>query len=125
MKFKSDIVQNEFFSTTIFLQQMAIDMDNYCKKRFNKEIFITRVKEKVEGATAVHDDGRAFDVRSEFEGVKLFDSFEVASILDFMNTKYRRNDKIPTCIHHSFNGGPYHFHVQIAALTKAYEGVEE
>lgn len=124
MKFKSNEVKEEFLKTSIFLRQMAEDMDSLSQELFRKELIITRVKEQIEGDSGVHDDNRAFDVRDEYEGVRSFTEGETALLLDFMNTKYKRNDGKPTCINHSFNGGPHHFHVQISAYTKTYEGVE-
>ena len=124
MKFKSNEVKNEFFKTSIFLQQMGVVMDRFSQEMFGKEITITRVKEPIDGDSGVHGDNRAFDVRDEYEGQRTYSLDEVEQILDFMNTKYRRNDAKPTCINHSFHGGPHHFHVQISAYTKTYEGEE-
>lgn len=121
MKFKSDIVQFEFKKTSVLLQDMAKVMDEFCQKEVKQEIIITRVKEHIAGDSGVHEDNRAFDVRDEFAGGKLFSDEEVKKIVSFMNERYPRNDGKPTCINHSFGGGPYHFHVQIATLTKTYE----
>lgn len=121
MKFKSPEVQEEFFKTSVFLQDMAFALDKFSLDNFSQEIIITRVKEHICGDSGVHEANRAFDARDEFEGGRLYTDDQVKQILAKINGAYPRNDGKPTIIHHSFDGGPYHLHCQIAELTRAYE----
>jgi len=120
MKFKSPDIEKEFESVTIFLQDMAMHMDLFCREKFSQELIITRVKEHICGDSGVHEANRAFDVRNEFEGGRLYTDEQVKEIIDYMQSSYPRNDGKPTIIHHSFAGGPYHLHVQIALETTTY-----
>lgn len=121
MKFKSELVEHEFKNTSKLLQYMAQDMDEFVQREVGQEIIITRVLESIVGDSGVHEANRAFDVRDEFDGGRLYSEEQVKKIVQFMNESYPRNDGKPTCINHSFGGGPHHFHVQIALLTKTYE----
>lgn len=122
MKFKSPEIGAEFRQTSMFLRDMAVKLDTYSQVTIGQEIIITRVKEKVEGSSGVHEDNRAFDVRNEYDDGKfLYTDEEIKRIVHHMNDLYPRNDGKVTCIHHSFNGGPLHFHVQLASLTRTYE----
>lgn len=121
MKFKNQVVADEFSKTSVFLQDMAEALDNYSQMKTGQEIIITRVREKIEGSSGVHEDNRAFDVRNEFEGGRLYTDDQVKDLVSYMNTVYPRNDGKVTMIHHSFQGGPFHLHVQLATLTRAYE----
>ncbi len=121
MKFKSEVVAAEFIQTSVFLQHMAFALDDFSKKEFGQEIIITRVKEPICGDSGVHEANRAFDVRNEFEGGRLYDDAQIKKIVQFMNSRYPRNDHKPTCIHHSFQGGPNHIHVQLALMVSVYE----
>lgn len=123
MKFKSPELEAELEASSIFLQLMAKDFDRLLGVITGHEAVITRVLEKVKGSSGVHEDNRAFDVRSESGGVTLFSDTEIKKIVDSMNELFPRNDGKPTCYYHSFQGGPFHFHVQLATLTKAYEPV--
>ncbi len=121
MKFKSDQVLHEFMHTSVFLQDMADKLDTFSKMETGQEIIITRVKEFICGDSGVHEANRAFDCRNEFDGGRLYTDEQAKTLCDFMNTTYARNDGKPTMIHHSFGGGPFHLHCQIASLTAAYE----
>lgn len=122
MKFKTPEVEKEYDLVSVFLQEMAEKLDAFSRINFNQEIIITRVREKIEGSSGVHEDGRAFDVRNEYdEGKYLYTDEEMKKMVSYMNQIYPRNDGKTTCIHHSFQGGPWHLHVQLASLTKTYE----
>lgn len=120
MKFKKPELQHELQSCSIFLWDMAEKFDQFSKMVAGQEAIITRVKEFVAGSSGVHEDGRAFDVRDEFEGGRLYTDEQVKQIIQYMNEYYPRNDGKPTCLSHSFNGGPIHFHVQLALTTGTY-----
>lgn len=121
MKFKSPEVEAEMLKTSLFLREMAQKLDAASLANASQEIIITRVKEHICGDSGVHEDNRAFDVRDEFEGGRLYDDSQVQKIMTYMNDAYPRNDAKTTCIHHSFQGGPFHFHIQLARETKTYE----
>lgn len=120
MTFKSEQVEKELYGTSVFLIQMAEDMDFFSREISGLEICVTRVLEPIVGDSGVHEDGRAFDVRDEHNGKRLYTDEQVLQICSYMNAMYKRNDGKLTCISHKFKGGPLHFHVQIAALTNTY-----
>jgi len=121
MKFKSPEIEAEFKSTSVFLRILADSFDNCSYAYASQEAIMTRVKEPICGSSGVHEDNRAFDIRNEFDGGRLYTDEQVRLIVQHMNLVYPRNDQKTTCIHHSFNGGPLHFHVQLARETKTYE----
>lgn len=122
MKFKEPKLSDELDQCPVFLKHMAQDFAAKAMERFNKEITITRVLEPVIGTeSGVHQDWRAFDVRDEHDDKFEFESHEAQFLINYMNEIYPRNDGKLTCIHHSANGGPLHFHVQLAMLTKTYQ----
>ncbi len=125
MKFKSPLVEAEFKNTSVILKQMAEKLDSFSLSEFKQELIITRIKEVVCGDSGVHEANRAFDARNEFEGGRLYTDEQIKKIIEFMNTTYPRNDNKVTCIHHSFSGGPFHLHVQLALMTVAYEPKQE
>lgn len=120
MKFKEDYMQAQLTETPPLLQEMALSFESTCKSVSGIEPLVTRVSDAVQGDSGVHEAKRAFDVRDEFEGKNLFTAEHVKSIVDQMNAEYPRTDGKQTCIHHSFQGMPFHFHVQMAADMKAY-----
>lgn len=121
MKFKSPEVEAEFHNTSYLLQDMAEKLDTFSQMVAQQEIIITRVKEHICGDSGVHEDNRAFDVRNEFEGGRLYTDEQIKDLVEKMNTVYPRNDGHPTALHHSFQGGPFHLHIQIALSVKTYE----
>lgn len=121
MKFKTPALEDEFLGASVFLQHLAEDFDKASKNYFGQEAIVTRIKESICGSSGVHEDYRAIDFRNEFDGGRLYDEEQVKFLVNYMNLLYPRNDEKTTCIHHSFDGGPLHFHVQLARLTKTYE----
>lgn len=120
MKFKVPRLEDEYNKAPLLLRLITEDMDGYVQQHFNKEVVITRVLEPVSGESGVHQDYRALDVRNEYCGSRMFNDYEVEIILKYLNEKYYRNDNHNTAIHHSFDGNPLHFHLQIALNTKVY-----
>ncbi len=79
---------------------------------------VTRVREGVCGDSGVHEAGRGIDYRDETvlpdgQHVNLFTGDQVAQIVQLVTDRYPRDDGKPTILHHSFQGGPGHFHLQI------------
>jgi|ERR1039457_2612052 hypothetical protein len=120
MLFKTPEVEEEFEHLTVLLQDIAVHLDLFCTKSGFKEITVTRVLEHVCGDSGVHEAKRAFDVRNEFDGQRTYTDEQMTSIVDYLNRMYPRNDGFPTALHHSFHGGPFHLHVQIALNVMTY-----
>lgn len=120
MKFKSEQVEKEFEAAPILLKIISYEFSSISLRMIGQEGIMTRVLEKVVGDSGVHEDYRAVDFRDEFDGGRLYTDDEVKSLCSYMNENFKRNDGKPTMIHHSFNGGPLHFHIQIAISTKTY-----
>jgi sulfur relay (sulfurtransferase) DsrC/TusE family protein len=116
-------MEQQLKDAPILLKVIAQDFCDICEG-FGIEPVITRVTDAVEGESGVHLDHRAFDVRDEFQGEFTFSEAERLMVLKALNSKFARNDGKETVIWHSFGGGPHHFHVQIAALTKTYMNVK-
>jgi len=114
MKFKKPEMEQELLAASVFLRHMAREFDAASKAIAGQEAIVTRVLEPVKGESGVHSDYRAIDFRSQFDGGFLYTEEQIKKLVDHMNGLYVRNDGKVTCIHHSFNGGPLHFHVQLA-----------
>jgi len=78
---------------------------------------VTRVSDPVQGESGVHPLHRAVDFRNQkFDGknnVWLYSQETVDEIVKAINEQYPRKDGKPTCLHHSFQGGAFHFHLQV------------
>jgi hypothetical protein len=81
---------------------------------------VTRVLERIEGSSGVHEAGRAVDFRDEFGGVLTYPENVRNAIVALLNHKYSRKDGKPTVLWHRFQGNPGHFHVQLAADVNTY-----
>jgi hypothetical protein len=113
VKFKDLKLQDELYHTPTLLQVMAEWLDQLSIGHFGKEIEITRVFEKVNGSSGVHEAHRAFDARDEHAGGHYYKPEEIAFLVSEMNRRFPRTDGKQSCIHHSFHGGPHHLHVQV------------
>lgn len=120
MIFKEEYLQHEFHTRHTLLQQMAFDFEQLSRS-IGVEPVITRILERVTGSSGVHEVGRAIDFRDEHAGKSLYTDKQVRFLLAKINAKYRRTDGKLTLIHHSFNGGMSHFHLQLAPSLKVYE----
>lgn len=80
---------------------------------FGIEPTITRVFERIPGATETHPEGRAVDIRDEFAGNHIYTPEQVRFLVSEMNRRFPMG-KMLCCIHHSFKGGPEHFHIQVS-----------
>lgn len=120
MEFKTESLRNELLYSPALLFIIANHFD-MMSSYFRKRMVITRVWEKIDGSSGVHEAHRAFDVRDEFEGIYLFNEKEREMIIKSLNAKYPRTDGKEVCIWHSFKGGPHHFHIQIPADPKSIE----
>lgn len=119
VEFKTPQVQAEYENASLILRLLAED---FIRLSNNMGIIptVTRVLETIPGSSGVHEDSRAIDFRDEHQGRFLYTDEQIKWMLGEINTKWARNDNKPTMIHHSFQGAPYHIHLQIATLTKTY-----
>lgn len=119
MIFKHDSLRDEYHSLPTALQLICGDFETL-SRFFGIEPIVTRVREEIAGSSGVHEAGRAVDFRDEFSGVVTYREDVRNAIVEAMNAKYSRHDGKPTCYSHSFQGGPRHFHVQLASELGAY-----
>lgn len=123
MKFKEEHMKKQFEELDPLLQEMCYEFEKQANS-LGRDAIVTRVSDPFPGESGVHPLKRAVDFRDEIVTneirAKLFTAPEVEQIVDFLNQSYERNDGKETCIHHSFNGGPYHFHIQLASRMDAY-----
>lgn len=125
MIFKDDSekLKHEYAQLPAMLQVMCEWFRGLCVAHFKKDPIITRIKEKIDGSSGVHEAGRAVDFRNQHGNDFMFSSEETRFLVSEMNRRFPRTDKKLTMIHHSFNNGPYHFHLQIGipGVTKDVE----
>jgi hypothetical protein len=120
MIFKDPIIEKEYSGCPLLLKIIVGDLEQFSKDKYNIEPVMTRVLEAIPGDSSVHEDYRAVDIRQQHDGSFMYTPEQQQEILDYINTKYKRNDNKPTALCHSFNGSPYHFHIQVAVFVKAY-----
>ena len=123
MDFKEPRLKDQLETAPTLLKLAAEEFAALVAK-FGKTAVVTRVTDPVEGESGVHLDHRAVDFRDEFDGKFLFSEKERLAILNYINARFPRNDGKDTIIWHSFDGGPHHFHVQVAAATKSHMSVK-
>jgi hypothetical protein len=112
MRFKEAHMQAQYFSRPTRL----LDVCRYfaeLSEEMGIEPVVTRVTDTVPGESGVHPAGRAVDFRDESGGSRLYTDEQAADIVKAINEKFPRDDGKPTCMHHGFQGGPLHFHIQI------------
>ncbi len=118
--FKTDNAKNQYPKIPALLKSICYD---FCvwSRSIGVEPLITRVADPVAGESGVHLVFRAVDFRDETSGgADLYTDIQIEYIVNFLNTKYARNDGKPTAYHHSFKGAPRHVHLQVAASLATY-----
>lgn len=115
MQFKTENLKDEFAHAPTMLQVMAIWFEQLSVAHFGIDPVVTRVLEKVAGSSGVHEAGRAVDFRDEHAGKRTYTPEQVEFLVSEMNRRFPRKDKRKTCMHHSFKGGAFHFHIQVEA----------
>jgi len=120
MKFKRSHLAYEYEDMPELLTEMS-ELFEDISSGFDIEPIVTRVTEKIEGSSGVHEAGRAIDFRDEFKGKHLYSRHQREMLLTALNNTYARSDNRRTLIWHSFNGAPYHFHLQQASVGSVYE----
>jgi len=119
MKFKSQHLEDQLQDTPELLQAWVREFCDMSEE-WGIEPTITRIADAVEGESGVHLDYRAVDFRDEFKGDRFYSDEEVAYLCNHFNQKYSRRDGKPTLLHHSFQGAPLHFHLQVAKNRSMY-----
>ncbi len=128
MKHKSQLTVDEFKSSPTLLRIIVQDADDFCRRHFNKELTITRIRAKVSKESGVHIDGRGIDARNRYHDfykntwLRTFSTREVELLLNYISKKYPRNDGKPVLLHHDAGDGAEHFHFQIAYLSTSHIG---
>lgn len=119
MVFKLPELLSQFEAAPLKLQEVAFYFASL-SERLGVEAVVTRIRESIPGSSGVHEAGRAIDFRDQhFIGgklIRLYTEEDVQYLTAEMNSIFTRNDGLLVCIHHSFKGGPLHFHCQIPAL---------
>lgn len=120
MIFKDQKLELEWLLIPFPLRVIAEDFATKAKKEFNIDSVVTRILEKIDGSSGVHEDHRGLDFRDQHGASFLFSEEQRIEMLTYINKKYQRFDGKPTIIWHSFNGGAFHFHLQIPRDVLAY-----
>lgn len=117
MQYKTPDCQDQLSQVPAKLQEVVAFFDSL-STAYGIECVITRVWDAVCGDSGVHEAKRAVDFRDETrptdtDSVCLYTADQVAAIVAAINEKYPRTDGKVVCMHHSFQGAPFHFHIQI------------
>jgi len=108
-------MQTQFEATDKTLQIVAWDFETISKK-LGIEPLVTRVSDKIEGSSGVHEAGRGIDFRDEHpKKTFLYNHICRVAINSHMQKKFARKDGKPTAYWHSFEGGLHHWHIQTPA----------
>ena len=97
------------------LLKLILEDFEFISRKFGIEPTLTRLTDSYKGESGVHADGRAADIRDEYMDKNTYNDTQRDAILHYINARYPRSDNKMTIIHHSFSGGPEHFHIQIPA----------
>lgn len=119
--FKTPEAEAEFALAPERLRSLTFFAADYAVNKLGlTSVTVTRVRDAVDHGTesGVHPAGRAVDLRDEHYDAqgKLQSAFtpdEVLLLLESANVAYPRTDGKLAAIHHSANGDPFHFHLQI------------
>jgi hypothetical protein len=112
MYFKSPELRKQYKVAPALLK-LIVEEFQFLSLRFGKEPTVTRISDPVSGESGVHPAGRAMDIRDEYMGKYTYEETEREALLNYINGLFPRTDGKKVIIHHSFGGGPFHFHIQI------------
>ncbi len=118
-KFKNEKAESDYKIMPKRLKDVAEFFEACCGFYYITPV-VTRVREGVCGDSGVHEAGRGIDYRDETilpdgQHTFLFTFEQVQHICQIIQERFPRDDGKPVVLHHSFNGGPSHFHLQIPA----------
>lgn len=118
MKFKDDVISIRFEDMNKTAQNIALDMDEFCQKRFGKELTLTATvstsaEDKLLGRTSdTHRTRRAWDIRTS----NLEDN-EIEELIEYTTSRYGRFGAIasatPQIIVYKPHGTGPHLHCQL------------
>ena len=120
--FKSAEVERQYKLSPSVLRAIAEYFEEL-SLGYGVEPYVTRAWDRVSpNESGVHIERRALDFRSQrgSSGVPLYSGVQIESIVKAINKRYPREDDKQTCIYHSFQGGPWHFHIQIPYAWLTY-----
>lgn len=112
MKIKHQHLEGQYKKSPALLRLIAEDFERL-SMMFGIMPTITRITDKVSGESGVHPANRAIDIRDEHGGKSVYTESQKDALVTFINALYPRTDGKHTLLHHAFNGGAYHFHMQI------------
>jgi hypothetical protein len=117
IQFKNDQAQSDYGIMPAKLKEICNFFET-CVSFYYITPVVTRVREGVCGDSGVHEAGRGIDYRdqevmSDGSSRSLFTADQVQAICQQVADAYPRDDGKSVILHHSFNGGPMHFHIQI------------
>jgi len=122
MIFKDPIIKDQFDRCCPMLKLVCMEFERLSMS-FNKTPVMTRLIGKIDGDSGVHSAGRAADFRDEFDGGFVYTLEERIVIIETIESLFPRLDGLKTIMHHSFQSGPFHFHVQVAPSIVAYSNM--
>lgn len=111
MDFKLPGINDEYKLICPMLRLIMQEFERLSLEMGTKPV-CTRILGHIEGDSLVHSAGLAADFRDEYDDGFLYTLTNRMMILDEINTIFPRTDDHMTIKHHSFKGGPAHFHVQ-------------
>lgn len=123
MKFKIDRLEGQYQATPARLQEICQHLEALLAE-IGKPAIVTRVTDPVDGESGVHRDFRAVDFRYQYCGVYPYPREQAEKIKDELNRAFPRKDRFQVCVLHSFQGGAYHYHVQIPLEWVTHEDLE-
>lgn len=117
MIYKTPDCEDQLKQSSQKLQDIVMVFDAL-SQGYGIESVVTRVWDAVCGDSGVHEERRAVDFRDETVdamGVShwLYNPAQADTIVNTLNERYPRADGKLVCIHHSFQGAPHHFHLQV------------
>ena len=117
MIYKTPDCEEQLKQTPQKLQDIVTVFDAL-SQGYGIESVITRVWDAVCGDSGVHEAHRAVDFRDETvnslgQSTFLYSPSQTDTIVNTINERYPRSDGKLVCIHHSFQGAPHHFHLQV------------
>jgi hypothetical protein len=117
MRFKENGMKDQLEQGPQKLKEVVLYF-SHLSEQCGIEPVVTRVWDAVTGDSGVHEAKRGCDCRDEYtcddgEKKRLYTDEQVSDLVSAMNLAFPRADGRLVCIHHSFQGGPMHFHFQI------------
>lgn len=129
IRFKKDVLKDDFFRLHPQLVRILGDMANYCLTHYNHVITISSMIRPQSKDSGVHETGRAVDISRymyNLDGsgvVSQLPQKAIDEVLNYITFEYPRTDKNQTIKYHNVDTG-FHFHLQVQ-FSKAFESFEK